>query len=534
MGRFIEAAKAGLIPEGSVLLVESVSRYTREISSDALGNFLADLKLGIGIAFTQYDGGKVITRERWDREPGLKFGLLAAMDAARSEWEEKQQRSLGACRKRRRLQDEGVVTPGRIPWWLCRTPSGDIELDPVDSDTVRRVVDLATNGLGQNRIASLMQKEQRPAPKGGARWTGRMVRHTLLHTALTGDLVRKDRTIHSYYPAVLSPAEHLALRQALAKATEAHGANGRRVHGRFLFQGLVRCAHCGSPASRQRPNPQGSTHHCGYVRCQAAAVKQRDANGNLCPGGSTFVLLADLEAHCLTRLRTADWVALFRKPDQEDALQEMTRRQLDLAATLQRDQTRLIQLEERAEQLFENGGDDEMLSTANRATVKVRERVATLSAELAGVEQQLAIARSMPQPEQLASDVHATIAEYMVDVAQIPPMRRKWDEEKNRWVTDEPTADDEEILGRRAEFNRWLVSRSPTITFLLDVKDKRIALQIGGGEPSWQPLAPTGRKLALEVGAIDPSVHERSDGTVQVIDWDAGRGWDTSDIDHAG
>ena len=81
LGKFIAAAEAGHIPKGSALLIESVSRFTREASTDALMSLLGDvLQPGYAIAFTGFDSGRLITATRWNKEPGLKYGLIAALD----------------------------------------------------------------------------------------------------------------------------------------------------------------------------------------------------------------------------------------------------------------------------------------------------------------------------------------------------------------------------------------------------------------------------------------------------------------------
>ena len=116
LGRFIAAGKAGHVPRGSALVIESVSRFSREASTDALMSLLGDvLQPGFAVAFTGYANGKVISAETWNKEPGLKYGLIAALDSARADWEEKSARSKGAARKRERLQEEGGKESAATP-----------------------------------------------------------------------------------------------------------------------------------------------------------------------------------------------------------------------------------------------------------------------------------------------------------------------------------------------------------------------------------------------------------------------------------
>jgi hypothetical protein len=55
----------------------------------------------------------------------------------------------------------------------------------------------------------------------------------------------------------------------------------------------------------------------------------------------------------------------------------------------------------------------------------------------------------------------------------------------------------------RLAFNRWLISRDPSIQFLLH-PGKQIELLVGGVSQGLQPLAPGARKVALQDGYVDP------------------------------
>lgn len=54
-GEFLRAAKAGKLPQGTVLLVEAIKHDSRQTPRDALSRFLDLINLGIGV-FTLTDG----------------------------------------------------------------------------------------------------------------------------------------------------------------------------------------------------------------------------------------------------------------------------------------------------------------------------------------------------------------------------------------------------------------------------------------------------------------------------------------------
>jgi hypothetical protein len=252
------------------------------------------------------------------------------------------------------------------------------------------------------------------------------------------------------------------------------------VSGKNLFQGVAFCRYCGGPIGRQRPNPKGRADHPGYVRCSRAARGLKDADGEPCAGGSTSVLLDEWEAHCLTRLQRAVWVELLRRPDDEEQIAQLRQQHHDLAQAADRDANRLTQLEERAEETWASGADEELIATANRATAKARDKAAASRAAAAEVEQELAALLALPQADQLAAEIDEQIRSFMQQL---------------------PSADADD----RMRFNRWLVSRRPAIRFELDVAQNLVGLAVGDGEPDWQPLAAVARRRALADGIVNPA-----------------------------
>jgi hypothetical protein len=477
LARFIEGGRNGTIPPGSCLVVESWSRFSREVATSSLRTLLNDV-WGQGLAISFCTDGVVLTQELIDAEDHRLHGLLGSIAQARREWEERSRRSKGACVKRRQLQDQGITPPGRIPWWMARDADGSITLDPINTATVRRLVELATAGNGQNIIARTLQDENRPNPKGGKTWTPEQARNTVDHPALAGDLVRRDRTVPAYYPAAITKAEHEALQAALLVMTAKYGSTGKRVHGKNLMQGFAFCSHCGGPIGRQRPNPNGRADHPGYVRCSRAARRLKDADGNICPGGSTSTMLDAWEAHCLIRLQRAVWVELLHRPDDEQRINERRQQHHDLVQAADRDTAKLQQLEHRAEDLWASGSDTELIATATRAVSKAREKAAASQQAVVEIEREISTLQAMLKAGEQAQELQERITAFIKGL---------------------PTATEDD----RVSFNRWLVSRRPAIRFELDAAGQRVGLQVGDGATAWQTLTPRVDLAALKAGVTE-------------------------------
>jgi site-specific DNA recombinase len=157
----------------------------------------------------------------------------------------------------------------------CKAPSRRV-IDETQAATIRRVFELAAQGLGHKRIAGKLNAEGVPAPRG--KWAATGIRETL-HNALYRGVVisgrvRKDwdnltasgrptriRVPQSEWKEraneslrIVEPALWDAAHKVLAsnKAAFLRQRNGRLlgrpegpVTGQYLLSGLLRCGECG-------------------------------------------------------------------------------------------------------------------------------------------------------------------------------------------------------------------------------------------------------------------------------------------------
>jgi DNA invertase Pin-like site-specific DNA recombinase len=481
---FIEGGRTGAVPPGSCLVVESMSRFSREIATTTLRTLLNDV-WGAGLAISFCTDGVVLDEELIAREDHRLHAVLGAIGQARREWEERSRRAKGAVIKRSRLQDEGATPPSRRPWWIDRAGDGWV-LNPACTAIVRRIVQLGIEGLGRTRIAQVLAEEGILTARGGA-WSPGSVLKLLRHPALVGTLRRQDRDLAGFYPPVISQAEHQALEAVMAANLLKHGTGANTTLCRNLFQGLSRCAHCGGPISYVKPNRLSRKGHPGFVWCRHAAERKQ------CPGGTATVLADAWEAHCLTRLSAAVWEELLGDPGGAERLAQVRAAARDAEAAAAQTEERLRRLQHKLGTLWEQGAEQEL---QDAATLQVR---AAQGAQQSAQDRlrEAAMALSAEEGKLTSSDageaLQAGVAGFMQGAA---------------------TASGAE----RLRFNRWLNSRQPTIRFLLDAAGQRVAMCVGSsgavnwGLPVWMPLGGPLAAVALAAGGVGVAYAEGEPG----------------------
>jgi hypothetical protein len=477
------------------LVVESMSRFTREAERSALELLLRDVwGQGLAVAFAEGDGA-VLTGELIDAEPHRLYGLLGAISQARAEWNERSRRSSGAAVKARQLQDQGQRTGGPTPWWIARDERGELVrdsaggmvVDPTAAATINRAVELAINGMGTTLIAATLEEEgHRPPPTNNRRsqygpargkWTHGRLSFLLRHQSLLGTLVRKGAPpIPGYYPAVLTPARWVELRAAMERRDKMRGrlrGSSQKVHN--LFQNLARCACCGGPISYHKPSARSRKTHPGFVACREGNVRK----GGTC-SNTGYILYDQFEAHCLTRLRSSDWEALLRRPEDDAGRLELEQQVGHLAMERDRLQGQLDAAQIRAEAAWLEGTTETRLATIEGAIEKLKATFQAVQTDLAGAEQQLAIIRARPSGSDAALEMMERVSEFCIGLEEATP-------------------------AQRLSFNRWLLSRDPAIQFLLH-PGKKIELLVGGVSHGIEPLQAKVRRAAMEDGFMDPIV----------------------------
>jgi DNA invertase Pin-like site-specific DNA recombinase len=263
---FLEGIETGKVAPGSVLIVESFDRISRQGIDEGYDLIKRILKSGIRIV--------TLSPEReFDREAtrGLTKGALEIqliLERAAEESERKAERVGAAWRQKKSnaAKDRKPITRMTPGWIKC--DGQKLSLDQRKAATVRRIFKLAREGLGVGRIAKLLNEEKEPVLgrthfRGTPLvWSVNVVYKVLTNRAVFGEYqphVGRHRErkpvgepIPDYYPAVIDRETFDAVRGILKdRATNGRGRRGKHVN---LFAGLLRDARTGGSLTAKHGN----------------------------------------------------------------------------------------------------------------------------------------------------------------------------------------------------------------------------------------------------------------------------------------
>ena len=278
LGRFLEATRDGLVPEGSFLVVESLDRVSRDDAYDAL-RLIQDI-CDAGVTIVTLQDGAIYSDAVLRKEPMRLFGGLMVMIRANEESATKSRR-LGAVWKQKRKVAGVKRLTSICPAWL--TPSADGKGFDVVEDRaaiVKRIFAETLKGLGSNRITLGLNRDGVATFGDADMWHRSYVQKILLNSAVIGTLTphtleypKDKRTrvpqepLKGYYPAVVP-------------ASVFHRVAAQRVGGRApkdsvalpgisnLLAGLARCPACEGTMTRVQ---KGSRSRPSYVCVKAKA-----------------------------------------------------------------------------------------------------------------------------------------------------------------------------------------------------------------------------------------------------------------------
>ena len=314
---FIDELQQGRLPQGTCLVVEKISRFSREPVTDVFKTLMRLFDAGGAIAACELSGEPLTN---FDRPDGSVFQLLGAIQRARGEWEERRDRKRGSDAMKRRMIAEGAKpfkarAKGKrcasYPFWLdFNEKTQQFE----ENDHAKWVHDafLWAQEVGAVTIA-------RRLAEGGVR---QVTNHrkpispahvtTLLRDrAVLGErqhLTSKRRPSGDPVPGVYPPiVETEEWRMAWAAIDRRNARQGAIAHRqlRNLFEGRIFCDHCqgriGYGTSRcTLANGERKVYY--YLRCNTH-YKDRAA----CPAPQQPYD----EDRLLERLQTFRWADYF-------------------------------------------------------------------------------------------------------------------------------------------------------------------------------------------------------------------------------
>jgi len=249
--KFIELVEAGRIEKGSVLILESLDRLSRQQVFTALGLFSSILSAGIEIV-TLADN-QHYTAESINDVGQLMFSLIS-MSRSHEESAVKSKRLAASWENRRKLATEGKrPMTGQCPKWL-RLSDDKTRFEVIEerAEIVRDIFRQSIAGTGQRKIAANLNERGVPTFNGGDMWHSSYIAKIIRNKSVIGEYQPKQKRkpvgdpIADYYPAVVSEELFYKAQSARVSRMTTSSAGRKGVKFTNLFTGLCKCLECGS------------------------------------------------------------------------------------------------------------------------------------------------------------------------------------------------------------------------------------------------------------------------------------------------
>ena len=273
--RFISLVDDGTIKPGSVLIVESLDRFSRQDVWTAVPVFMNLISMGVDVV-TLTDG-KIYTAKGGTEDLILSIFILSR---ANEESATKSKRVRDAYAKKHQLaREEGKPMGNAKPMWLeLSDDKKQYLLRPERAAIVQRIYQLAIDGYGKGATSKKLNIEGVPSFKGKT-WSVSSLDKVLNNRAVLGEYqpysVQVDDTgvrqksgeaILNYYPAAVDESTFYQA-QAAISGRRVSGASKQSVNFN-VWQGIAKCTLCSGAMhmiNKGKP-PRGYS----YLQCYQA------------------------------------------------------------------------------------------------------------------------------------------------------------------------------------------------------------------------------------------------------------------------
>lgn len=285
LGTFLEAVKAGRVPEGSTLIVEQLDRLSRADVLTAFNQLSSIVTAGVRVITTKDD--MEFSREKLAAQPFILFPAITSMILAHEESANKSRRVTESivmlCKGWVAEKYRGKIRQGKDPQWLSETDDG-WQLIPERAEALRMAISwykAGHSGQGVSKKLAAAGISPLELPLSATHFY-KMVKNPNLIGTKQVSAGGQDFDLKDYYPAVLSADEWDDLRavggergRRGAKSTIPHIVTGMRI---------TYCGYCGRAMSGQhlfqKIKKKGDRLKDGYRRLQCAG---KNYGAALCP-----------------------------------------------------------------------------------------------------------------------------------------------------------------------------------------------------------------------------------------------------------
>ncbi|WP_320337934.1 recombinase family protein [Citrobacter youngae] len=248
---FLDAIEHGFIKKGTVLLVESLDRLSREKIGDSTERLRHILKAGVEVV-TLSDRMHYNEESLDDPYVLIKAILIAQRANEESEIKSKRMRSVWQ-KKREDAEKNGKLLTRSCPRWLKATEDGGgFEVLPQHAKTIKYIFKLRLKGHSLNGITKILNDKKTQTLTGNSGvWNPSTIEKILGNKAVTGTYCPSYRTmskgvknIDNYYPRIIS----YKIFQDVQEIRLTPFGRDKTYDNPYLinlFRSILRCSSCG-------------------------------------------------------------------------------------------------------------------------------------------------------------------------------------------------------------------------------------------------------------------------------------------------
>jgi len=243
LGRFLEAIKQRRVTPGSVLIVESFDRLSRQGIDEGYDLVKGILKAGVRIVTLSPEREFDIEATKGLSKGALEIQLI--LERAAEESERKSDRIGSSWKEKKKNARNGIVMTARLPAWV-RCDKGKLVPIRERAAIVKRIFRLAATGYGIPAILKRLEVEKLPAFGRIGTWTRAYLAIMLKDRRAIGEYQpRKGKAndgepIKNYYPPVVTENEWLAARGGMEQRRKNPGRISKAQVN--IFAGILKHA----------------------------------------------------------------------------------------------------------------------------------------------------------------------------------------------------------------------------------------------------------------------------------------------------
>nr|WP_319557074.1 recombinase family protein [uncultured Vibrio sp.] len=248
LGLVLSRIESGEIPSGSILVVFSLDRLSRETVNVAMEQLLSIINRGVRV-YTHIDG-KMFDANSQNLTADLIVSLIT-MQRANEESETKSKRIIAAQKealKKWKIDQKPRGVLGRAPLWIDQPTNSFND----NARGIKVAVELLLEGWSVIKVKQYLdenfpyKRTRKTSVKEAETWDYSVIAQLWTRTSLVGEkrftIEDKEHVLSNYFPALISVEQFNKLHKLKSPKLGRSTSSGKK----HLLKGLARCGICGS------------------------------------------------------------------------------------------------------------------------------------------------------------------------------------------------------------------------------------------------------------------------------------------------